>query len=64
MASAQCRTFLNERLSRAEVLPSNSTADAARQLGRRRSGGDAAERPTAAINSKDFFEAGSAAGNS
>ena len=49
MASAQCRSFLNERLSRAEVLPSNSTADAARQLSQRRAGVDTDERPTAAI---------------
>ena len=49
MASAQCRSFLNERLSRAEVLASNSTADAARQLGQRSAGADAGERPTAAI---------------
>ncbi len=49
MASAQCRRFLNERLSRAEVLPSNSTADAARQLGRRSDGRDAGGPPTAAI---------------
>ena len=33
MAIAQCRRFLNERLSEAEVLASNSTAEAARQLG-------------------------------
>ena len=49
MASAQCRSFLNGRLSRAEVLASNSTADAARQLGQRSAGGDTGERPTAAI---------------
>jgi len=47
MASAQCRRFLSERLGRAEILASNSTADAARQLGE----ADPAisGRPTAAI---------------
>jgi prephenate dehydratase len=50
MASAQCRRFLNDRLSDVEVLPSNSTADAARQLGQRSSAGTSVgERPTAAI---------------
>ncbi|HXW81767.1 MAG TPA: prephenate dehydratase domain-containing protein, partial [Acidimicrobiales bacterium] len=57
MASAQCRRFLNERLGGVEVLASNSTADAARQLGRHGAGSgpgtgpdaDSHERPTAAI---------------
>jgi prephenate dehydratase len=55
MASAQCRRFLNERLSGAEVLASNSTADAARQLGEASTrahagaGDGTGERPTAAI---------------
>jgi prephenate dehydratase len=47
MASAQCRNFLNERLAGVEVLASNSTAEAARQIGE--AGPGAADRPTAAI---------------
>ncbi len=35
-ASAQCRRFVHERLGDAEVLPANSTADAARLVGERR----------------------------
>ncbi|MBV8462060.1 MAG: hypothetical protein JO368_02105, partial [Acidimicrobiales bacterium] len=50
MASAQCRRFLNERLGRVEVLASNSTADAARQIGRAAVDGEGDDAPsTAAI---------------
>jgi prephenate dehydratase len=47
MATAQCRGFLTRRLPKAEVLATNSTADAARLVG----GHDPAmsARPTAAI---------------
>jgi prephenate dehydratase len=47
VATAQCRRFLSETLPRAEPVPTNSTADAARLLGE----GDPSmtERPTAAI---------------
>jgi prephenate dehydratase len=47
VATAQCRTFLSQRLPRAEALATNSTAEAARMLGT----GDATmtTRPTAAI---------------
>jgi prephenate dehydratase len=47
VATAQCRRFLTEHLPRAELVPTNSTADAARLLGE----GDASMtgRPTAAI---------------
>ena len=38
MATAQCRRFLNEKLPVAEVLATNSTADAARLVGRTRPG--------------------------
>jgi prephenate dehydratase len=47
VATAQCRRFLTERLPRAELVATNSTADAARLLG----AGDPSMtvRPTAAI---------------
>jgi prephenate dehydratase len=47
VATAQCRRFLTEHLPRAELLATNSTADAARLLGE----GDSSMtgRPTAAI---------------
>ncbi len=45
MASAQCRRFLVERLPNAEVVASNSTADAARQLSQRKIGASAGEGP-------------------
>jgi prephenate dehydratase len=47
MATAQCRGFLNRQLSGAEVLATNSTAEAARLIGERDDVMSA--RPTAAI---------------
>jgi len=47
MATAQCRGFLNEKLSSVELLATNSTADAARLLGQHDPAMSA--RPTAAI---------------
>ncbi len=47
MATAQCRRFLNEKLPSAEVLATNSTADAARLVGQHDPA--MAARPTAAI---------------
>jgi prephenate dehydratase len=49
VASAQCRRFLNDRLAGVELAASNSTADAARQLGVAGRASDAHEPPTAAI---------------
>ncbi len=49
MASAQCRGFLNRQLPEAEVAASNSTADAARQLGRPDPGAREEARTSAAI---------------
>jgi prephenate dehydratase len=47
MATAQCRGFLNDKLSSVELLATNSTADAARLVGRHDPAMSA--RPTAAI---------------
>jgi prephenate dehydratase len=47
MATAQCRTFLNENLPSAELLATNSTAEAARLVGEHDP--SMASRPTAAI---------------
>jgi prephenate dehydratase len=47
MATAQCRGFLNEKLSSVELVATNSTAEAARLVGRRDP--DMSSRPTAAI---------------
>ncbi len=47
MATAQCRTFLSGRLPGADLLATNSTAEAARLVGERDS--SLAGRPTAAI---------------
>ncbi len=47
MATAQCRSFLNEKLPSVELLATNSTADAARLVGQHDPAMSA--RPTAAI---------------
>ncbi|MGO8870996.1 MAG: prephenate dehydratase [Acidimicrobiales bacterium] len=47
MATAQCRGFLSRQLPAAEILATNSTAEAARLLGER--DGPMSARPTAAI---------------
>jgi len=44
-ASAQCRRFLSERLPNAEVIPTNSTAEAARLVGEDRDPSTAALAP-------------------
>jgi prephenate dehydratase len=44
-ASAQCRRFLADRLPGAEVVPTNSTAEAARRVGEERIPGTAALAP-------------------
>jgi prephenate dehydratase len=49
-ASAQCRRFLAERLPDAEVVPTNSTAEAARLLGEDRPRGTAALAPRLAAD--------------
>ncbi|MGO9456655.1 MAG: prephenate dehydratase [Acidimicrobiales bacterium] len=50
VATAQCRKYLAEKLPGAEVLASNSTADAARQLGEHPEPGSAAIAPRLAAD--------------